>query len=76
MTRIVGIVLILVGAYLIYAGVNRSHSLAGKVDSASTSVANSVDGGGHQTTQTVEIVAGGVLVILGLAVAVRRPSAP
>ncbi|MGH7997161.1 MAG: DUF3185 family protein [Opitutaceae bacterium] len=72
MYRILGIVIILIGAYLIYLGVNRSHSLAGKMDSAAASVSNSISGNQHQTTQTVEWVAGGVLVIVGLAVASRR----
>jgi hypothetical protein len=73
MFRILGIVLILLGGYLIYTGVNRKQSLAGKVDSATTKISNSVDGDNRQPTHTVEIVSGAVLVVIGLGLGVRRP---
>ena len=74
MNRIIGIILIIVGALLIYKGVNRSDSLVGKADSAGTSIANSVDGGTRQPTHVVWIVGGSVAVLVGLAVAARRPT--
>ncbi|HZZ57947.1 MAG TPA: DUF3185 family protein [Opitutaceae bacterium] len=74
MNKIIGIVLIVIGGFLIYKGVNRQDSLVGKVNSASDSVANSVDGGTRTPTHTVWIVGGSVLAVVGLVVAARRSS--
>ncbi|QYM79416.1 DUF3185 family protein [Horticoccus luteus] len=70
--RILGIILILGGAFLLYKGFQREDSLAGKLDTASTKVANSVDGGTHVANHTLYLVGGGVLVVLGAVVALKR----
>ncbi|HEY3756496.1 MAG TPA: DUF3185 family protein [Opitutaceae bacterium] len=75
MTKIIGLVLIILGGVLIYQGINRQDSIAGKLDSAGTSVANSVDGGSRTPTHTVWIVSGCILAVVGLVVAIR-PSRP
>jgi hypothetical protein len=74
MNKIIGLILILAGAFLIYRGINRQDSLAGKADSAGTSIANSVDGGTRTPTHTVWIVGGAVVAVAGLAIAARRSS--
>lgn len=72
MNKIIGIVLIVIGGFLIYKGVSRQDSLVGKVNSAGDSIANSVDGGTRTPTHTVWIVGGSVLAVVGLVVAARR----
>lgn len=74
MIRFLGVVLLALGAYLIFVGVNREHSFAGKVSTAENHVSNAVTGQNQQPTHTVEIISGCVLVIVGLGIAVRRPS--
>lgn len=76
MNKIIGIILIIVGGFLIYKGVNRQDSLAGKMNSTGDSIANSVDGGTRTPTHTVWIVGGSALVLVGLVVSVRRSSIP
>jgi uncharacterized membrane protein len=71
MNKILGIVLIIVGGFLLYSGLNRQDSLAGKADAAGTSIANSVDGGTRTPTHTIYIVSGAALAVVGLMVAAR-----
>lgn len=72
--RIIGLLLLLAGAFLLYKGIVREDSLAGKIDSAGTQVANRVDGGGRVTNHTLYLVSGGVLVVLGAVAALKRRS--
>ena len=74
MNKIIGIILIIVGGFLIFKGINRQDSIAGKADSAGSSIANSVDGGTRTPTHTVWIVGGAVVAVAGLAIAARRSS--
>ena len=74
MNKIIGVLLIIVGGFLIFKGINRQDSLVGKADSAGTSIANSVDGGTRTPSHTVWIVGGAVVAVAGLAVAARRSS--
>jgi uncharacterized protein (UPF0333 family) len=74
MNKIIGVILIIVGGFLIFKGINRQDSLAGKADSAGSSIANSVDGGTRTPTHTVWIVGGAVVAVAGLAIAARRSS--
>jgi len=74
MNKIIGVLLIIVGGFLIFKGINRQDSIAGKADSAGSSIANSVDGGTRTPTHTVWIVGGAVVAVAGLAVAARRSS--
>jgi hypothetical protein len=74
MNKIIGIILIVVGGFLIFKGINRQDSIAGKADSAGSSIANSVDGGTRTPTHTVWIVGGAVVAVAGLAIAARRSS--
>ena len=72
MNKIIGIIILLVGVFLLYKGFARQDSLAGKMDAAGTEVANTVDGGSRVTNHTLYLVGGGVLVVVGAAVALKR----
>jgi hypothetical protein len=74
MNKIIGIILIIVGGFLIFKGIDRQDSLAGKADSAGTSIANTVDGGSRTPTHTIWIIGGAVVAVAGLAIAARRSS--
>ena len=72
MKTIIGIVLIIAGIALFFQGLNRKDSLAGQVSSATTSVANSVDGGVRAPKHVGYMVGGGVLVLAGIVIMARR----
>jgi uncharacterized membrane protein len=64
--KIVGIVLIILGAYLCFLGNQRRTSLAGGLEDASAKVAGKIDGAAHVSDATWYLVAGGGLVVLGV----------
>ena len=63
--KIIGIVLILLGAYVCYLGTQRRDSLGGSIDTASTKVANTFAGEGHVADHTWYFVGGGALIVVG-----------
>jgi Protein of unknown function (DUF3185) len=75
MNRILGIILIIVGGYLIDIGVTRKNSLVGQADTAATNVANSINGGTSEPRHVVYIAGGALLIFVGAAAIVRRGSA-
>jgi hypothetical protein len=70
--KIIGIILILVGAYVCYLGNSRRNSVAGGVDTAVAKVADKVTGEGHTTDATWYYVGGGVLILAGAVSLTRR----
>lgn len=74
MKTIIGLVLIIAGIALFIQGWNRKDSLAGRAAEATTSVANSVDGGMRTPRHVGFMVGGGVLVLAGVVVMARRGS--
>jgi hypothetical protein len=76
MKRLIGIILIIVGAYLFFMGVSRRNSFAGRVDTATANVSNSVDASGGTSTPThvFYMIGGGVLVVIGAVTALGRAS--
>jgi hypothetical protein len=72
MKTIIGLVLIVAGIALFFQGLNRKDSLAGQAATASTSIANSIDGGSRTPKHVGFMVGGGVLVLVGIGVMVRR----
>jgi hypothetical protein len=72
MSKIIGIVLIVLGGYLFSVGYSRQDSLVGHVSSTADSAANSVDGGTRTPKHVTYMVGGGVLIVLGAIVAFRR----
>lgn len=76
MKTILGLILIVAGIALFFQGMNRKDSVAGQLDRAGTSIANTVDGGARTTKHVGLMVGGGVMVVAGIALmaARRRPS--
>ncbi len=72
MKTLLAILLIAVGGVLLYQGWNRKNSFAGEAATATTSVANSMDGGARTPRHVVSMVAGGALILLGIGLTVRR----
>lgn len=72
MKTLIGIVIIVAGAILFFQGLNRKDSLAGRAASVGTNVANSIDGGARTPRHVGYMVAGGVLVLVGIAVVAKR----
>jgi uncharacterized protein DUF3185 len=75
MKNIIGIILIALGIFLFVQGLNRKDSLAGQAATAGTELANKVDGGARTPKHVMYMVGGGVLVIVGLGVMIRKPRA-
>jgi len=71
MNKIIGIVLILVGGFLIYQGVARKDSVAGAASEVGTDVANAVDGKGRVAKHYYYIIGGGVIAAIGIGATLR-----
>ena len=74
MNKVIGIILILVGGFLIYKGVERKDSLVGGAAQVSSDVANKVDGGARIPEHYYYIIGGVVVAAVGLGMAVRGGS--
>lgn len=72
MNKIIGIALIIIGGILFFQGLSRKDSLVGEAAEVGTSIANSVDGGARTPRHIVYMVGGGVLVVVGAGLAMRR----
>jgi uncharacterized membrane protein len=70
---VLAIVLIALGATLLYLGQQRRESIAGHFESAGKSVASTVDGKPRVSDQNLYFVGGGALILVGFIVALRRP---
>lgn len=75
MKNIIGIIVIALGIFLFVQGLNRKDSLVGGASTVGTELANKVDGGTRTPKHVVYMVGGGALVIVGLAVMIRKPRA-
>lgn len=76
MNKIIGIILIVVGGFLIFKGAARKDSLAGGLAETGTEIANKVDGGGRVPEHYYYLIGGGILIAVGIGAAVggRRVS--
>ena len=74
--KIIGIILLLAGAALLYQGINRQNSLVGQAATAGTTVENAVDGGNHTPLHVTYIVGGSVLMAVGVILAFRSSRSP
>ncbi len=72
MKTLIGIILIVAGAVIFFQGLNRKDSLAGEAAAAGTKIANSIDGGMRTPRHIGYMVAGGVLVLVGIGVVAKR----
>jgi hypothetical protein len=66
MNKIIGIILILVGGFLIYKGAARKDSLVGGLAETTSDVANKVDGGARVPEHYYYLIGGGILVAVGI----------
>jgi hypothetical protein len=72
MKTIIAIVLIIAGVAVFSQGLNRKDSVAGNLSEAGTNVANAFDGGARQPRHVTYMVVGGVLVVAGIGLVLRR----
>lgn len=70
--RIIGIVVIAVGAWLGYRGYHQADSLAGRTRTTITDLKNGIDGKGRVAPQYGYYVVGGLLVVGGGVIALRK----
>jgi hypothetical protein len=70
--RILGLLRLVLGVVLLVQGFNRKDSLAGHVSTTADNVANSVDGGARTPQHVGYIAGGGVLIVIGAALSIRR----
>lgn len=71
MNKIIGIVLILLGGFLIYQGAERKDSVAGVASEVGSDVANAVDGKGRVPKHYFYMIGGGVIAAFGIGMMVR-----
>ena len=71
MSRIIGIILIVVGGFLIYKGATRKDSVAGELAETGTSIANKVDGGARIPEHYYYLIGGGILAAVGIGATLR-----
>ncbi|MFT3783046.1 MAG: DUF3185 family protein [Nibricoccus sp.] len=71
-SKILGLVLIVGGIWLVAAGISRKDSLVGQASEAGTSIANKVDGGARTPKHYVYIGGGALAAIVGASLLFRR----
>jgi hypothetical protein len=72
MKKILSLILILLGGWLVYVGYNRGESLAGKTKSGIAELKNEIDGKMRVPDHVWYYVGGGALIVAGAVVAARR----
>jgi len=72
MNKALGLVLVLVGAVLLFQGFSRKDSLAGGAAELGAKVANKVDGGVRVPQYAYFIAGGAILVVLGGGMVLRK----
>ena len=65
MSKVISIVALAAGIWLVYLGYERQQSVAGKAADSLSKIGQKLDGGDHMTTQTKYYVIGTVLVVGG-----------
>jgi hypothetical protein len=72
MKKILGIVLILGGGWLVYTGYNRAESIAGKTAAGLVDLKNEIDGKARVADHVWYYAGGAVLIIAGGAMVMRK----
>jgi len=67
MPKLVSILAVLAGIWLVYSGYERQHSLAGSADDTMSRLGQRIDGAGRTPTHIWYYAAGAVLLAGGLA---------
>ena len=65
MLKLLSLVALVGGLWLIYLGYERQQSLAGKAADSLSRIGRTIDGGDHPTTQTEYYVCGALLLVGG-----------
>jgi len=68
----ISLILIVAGAAAIYVGMRRSDSVAGVSDSVGAKIANTFDGKTRQPEHVWYYVGGGILIVAGIAGALKK----
>jgi hypothetical protein len=66
MSKVISLLALVAGIWLIYMGYERQQSLAGSTDNALSNIGQRIDGSAHLTTQLKYYIAGTVLTIGGV----------
>ncbi len=72
--KILGLIILILGAVLLFQGISRKDSLVGHTATVTTDVANSIDGGARTPLHVTYIVGGGALMAVGAFFAFRKSS--
>ena len=72
MNKLIALVLIVVGIIVIVTGHRRSESVAGVTDTVGAKIANTFDGNARQPEHVWYYVGGGVLIVAGLAMGLKK----
>ena len=72
MKKILGLVLALVGAVLIFQGFSRKNSIVGEAAKVGTTVANKFDGGNRVPEHVAYIGGGAVLIVVGVGLTLHK----
>lgn len=72
MKKIIGIVLILGGGWLVYTGHSRAESIAGKAESGVVQLQNEIDGKSRVAEHVWFYAGGGVLIVAGAWLVLRK----
>ncbi len=65
MCKLLSLVALVLGIWLVYLGYERQQSLAGKAENTMASIGQKIDGGDHTTSYVKYYAAGAVLVLGG-----------
>ena len=65
MCKLLSLVALVAGIWLVYMGYERGESIAGKASDSISKLGQKIDGGDHMTTQTKYYLAGTVLLLGG-----------
>ena len=65
MTKLLSLAALLAGAWLVYLGYEREHSIAGNADTTLAKIGRKIDGGDHTPTHMKYYIGGGILILGG-----------
>ena len=72
MKKIIGVLLVLIGGWLVYSGYNRAESIAGKTEEGLADLKNEIDGKTRVADHFWYYAGGALLVIAGGAMVLRK----
>lgn len=73
MKRVVGLILLIIGVWLIHSGWTRRESLAGKAEAKIAEIGRKLDGESRAPDYLWQLAGGGVLVLAGAVLLIAKP---